>query len=84
MAYSHHERLDGRGYPVGLVGKEIHPWARICMIVDVFEALTSERPYRSPMSRRKAIELQQRDAGSAFDTDMLRCWTEIIKNDLAN
>ncbi len=84
MAYQHHERLDGKGYPVGCVDDDIHPWAKICAIVDVFEALTSHRPYRTPMPRSKALTLQQRDCGTAFDPEMFQCWKSIIQRDLAN
>ena len=78
MVYQHHERNDGRGYPVGHHADEIHPWAKICAVVDVFEALTSQRPYRSPMPRQKAIDLIERDAGTAFDEEIVRCWKAII------
>lgn len=83
MAYQHHERLDGKGYPVGCVESDIHPWARLCAVVDVFEALTSQRPYRTPMPRSKALMLQQRDSGTAFDPEMLACWKSIIQRNLA-
>jgi len=78
MVYQHHERNDGGGYPVGFQADEIHPWAKICAVVDVFEALTSQRPYRTPMPRKKAFELIERDAGTAFDEEMVRCWKAII------
>ena len=84
MAYQHHERLDGQGYPVGCVDSDIHPWARICTVVDVFEALTSQRPYRTPMPRSKALMLQQRDCGTAFDPEMLACWKSIIQQSFAS
>ncbi len=84
MAYQHHERLDGKGYPVGCVAADIHPWAKICAVVDVFEALTSQRPYRTPMARSKALALQQRDCGTAFDPEVLACWKSTIQRDLAN
>ncbi len=84
MAYQHHERLDGKGYPVGCVEENIHPWAKICAIVDVFEALTSHRPYRTPMPHSKAIALQQRDCGTAFDPEIFVCWKTIIQRDLQN
>ncbi len=82
MAYQHHERLDGKGYPVGCVESDIHPWAKLCAVVDVFEALTSQRPYRTPMPRSKALMLQQRDSGTAFDPEMLACWKSIIQRNL--
>jgi HD-GYP domain-containing protein (c-di-GMP phosphodiesterase class II) len=80
MAYQHHERIDGRGYPVGCVGSEIHPWAKLCSVVDVFEAVTSRRPYRQPLSRSKALELQERESGTAFDAEMLKCWKSVIQS----
>ncbi len=83
MAYQHHERIDGHGYPVGCHGDEMHPWAKLCAVVDVFEALTSHRPYRKPMPRSKAIVLQLRDSGTHFDTEILQCWKTIIHRDLA-
>lgn len=83
MIYQHHERIDGRGYPVGVRGDEIHAWAKLCAVVDVFEALTSHRPYRQPMSRDKALMLQQKDSGTAFDPEILACWQKIIQRDLA-
>ncbi|MEL7267744.1 MAG: HD domain-containing phosphohydrolase, partial [Planctomycetota bacterium] len=81
MVYQHHERFDGGGYPVGLTGRETHPWSRLCAVVDVFEALTSHRPYRMPMKGAKALEIQNRDKELAFDPEMLRCWELIIQND---
>lgn len=77
MVYQHHERLDGKGYPVGVVADEIHLWAKICAVVDVYEALTSFRPYRSPMPRPKVIDLMERDSGKAFDPEVLACWIKI-------
>lgn len=75
MIYQHHERLNGRGYPVGLVGPEIHPWAKICAIADVFDALTSARPYRPPDPVEDVLEYLNHRAGSDFDPEMVRCWT---------
>ncbi len=57
MVYQHHEKLDGTGYPVGVVGDEIHPWAKLCAVVDIYEALTSVRPYRTPMLQATALDL---------------------------
>ncbi|TWU20583.1 Cyclic di-GMP phosphodiesterase response regulator RpfG [Novipirellula galeiformis] len=78
MVYQHHERMDGHGYPVGCVGSEIHPWAKICAVVDVFEALTSQRPYRKPLSRNKALEVLEREGSASFDLEVLECWKSII------
>lgn len=84
MAYQHHERRDGKGYPVGCVSEDIHPWAKICAVVDVFEALTSQRPYRTPMPKSKALLLQQRDNGTAFEPEILACWKSIIQRNLTS
>ena len=80
MTYQHHERFNGSGYPVGCLGDEIHPWARLCAIVDVYEALTSHRPYRSPMSPKTALAVLDKGDGTEFDTEMLQCWRQLIKS----
>ena len=79
MTYQHHERLDGKGYPVGCVEDDIHPWAKLCSVVDVYEALTSNRPYRKAMPRKKALLIMEREIGKAFDPELFRCWQSIIK-----
>ena len=80
MVYQHHERLDGGGYPVRCEGNEIHDWARICAVSDVFEALTSNRPYRSGMSFGDAFEIMDRSSGSGFDKGIYECWKQTITN----
>ena len=80
MVYQHHEKLDGSGYPTGSVSSEIHDWAKICSVADVFEALTSVRPYRKPMSFQGAIELMERDKGRAFEPEILECWSWITRH----
>jgi HD-GYP domain-containing protein (c-di-GMP phosphodiesterase class II) len=55
----HHERDDGRGYPRGKTGAEIHPYARICRLADIYEALTSERPYHNQRSTFDALKLMK-------------------------
>jgi HD-GYP domain-containing protein (c-di-GMP phosphodiesterase class II) len=74
MVYQHHEHIDGGGYPVRVMRDEIHPWARLCAVADVFDALTCLRPYRKPMSSRSALEFMQQRAGRQFDAEMLQCW----------
>ncbi|WP_231993692.1 HD-GYP domain-containing protein [Pseudobythopirellula maris] len=78
MVYQHHERMDGGGYPTRMVGDEIHPWARICAVADVYEALTSNRPYRKALSREVTLEIMLRDSGTAFDQDCLKAWVECL------
>ncbi|GJE51770.1 3'3'-cGAMP-specific phosphodiesterase 3 [Methylobacterium tardum] len=64
---SHHERLDGKGYPRGLKGDAIAPEIRIVSVADVFDALTADRPYRSAMPLEKALGIMRADVGTAFD-----------------
>jgi HD-GYP domain-containing protein (c-di-GMP phosphodiesterase class II) len=71
MVRGHHERWDGTGYPDGLAGETIPLTARILCIADVFDALTTRRPYRAPSSREQALEIMRRDAGRMFDPELL-------------
>lgn len=66
----HHEKWDGSGYPHGLRGEEIPLPARIFAVVDVFDALTSDRPYREAWPAERALEYIEAEAGSHFDPDI--------------
>ncbi|HEV3415480.1 MAG TPA: HD domain-containing phosphohydrolase [Pirellulales bacterium] len=79
MVYQHHERLDGKGYPVQVCGDEIHPWAKLCAVADVFDAVTSARPYRKPVAIDAALEFFERRAGVAFDAEMVRCLSSLMR-----
>ena len=79
MVYHHHEKIDGTGYPVGVTGSEMHPWARICAVVDIFDAITGERPYRKPMSIPEAITHLDGIAGTHLDEEMVSCWTTAMR-----
>jgi putative two-component system response regulator len=70
IALSHHEKWDGNGYPRGIAGEDIPLWARICSIADVFDALTTDRPYRGAMSPASAMD-QMRAECSSFDPLLL-------------
>ncbi|BAS28565.1 HD-GYP domain-containing protein [Limnochorda pilosa] len=72
VAYQHHERWDGQGYPRGLAGDEIHRFARIVSVADVFDALITDRPYRPAWARHRAIGFIQAEAGHMFDPDVVR------------
>jgi len=67
IPHLHHEKWDGTGYPYGLKGKEIPLSARMFAVIDVFDALTSDRPYRSAWSKDKAIEYLKAQSGRHFD-----------------
>lgn len=71
IALYHHEKWDGNGYPHGLKGEEIPLSARIVAIADVFDALTSERPYKKAWPTEKAIALLEEEAGSHFDPTLV-------------
>jgi len=82
--YFHHERLDGRGYPEGRTGEEIPLVARILAVADAFDAMTSNRPYRSSLSYQYALEELVRCSGTQFDSLMvdafLRIWAREGRN----
>lgn len=67
IPYSHHEKWDGSGYPQGLKGEEIPLSARIFAIIDVWDALSSDRPYRKAWSEEKVIEYIKEQSGTHFD-----------------
>jgi len=69
---SHHERFDGQGYPFGISGTKIPIRARIIAIIDAFDAMTSDRPYRKAMPQKEAVEELKRCAGTQFDPELVR------------
>ncbi|MFW6022438.1 MAG: HD-GYP domain-containing protein [Halanaerobiaceae bacterium] len=68
---SHHERMDGSGYPKGIAGEDIHIFARVAAIADVFDALTSDRIYRKKWSNADVVDYLISNANSKFDQDMV-------------
>jgi HD-GYP domain-containing protein (c-di-GMP phosphodiesterase class II) len=81
IPYSHHERWDGTGYPRGIKGELIPLAARIFAIVDVWDALTSDRPYRKAWSREKTLAHIKEQSGKHFDPLVVEKFLEILKND---
>jgi len=77
--YHHHERWDGRGYLDGLKGEEIPLPARILLVVDAYDAMTSTRPYRSAMKWTEAVKELERNAGTQFDPALVKIWVEIVR-----
>lgn len=71
IAKDHHEKVDGSGYPHGLFGDEISLFGRITAIADVFDALTTRRPYKEPWSFQDALNYLQENRGSHFDTTLV-------------
>lgn len=90
IALGHHEKWDGSGYPNGKRGEEIPLFARICAVADVFDALTSIRPYKPAWEMDRAVELLQNSTGQHFDPScvdaFLQDWDSVlaIRNDHAD
>lgn len=78
IPYCHHERWDGSGYPRGLKGEEIPLSARIFAVVDVWDALTSERPYNKPWSPEKVRNYIQEQSGKLFDPHVVEVFLDMI------
>ncbi len=81
IPYCHHEKWDGSGYPRGLSGEQIPIAARIFAIVDVFDALTSERPYRPAWDRERTLAHIEEQSGSHFDPRLVRAFMEMIRDE---
>lgn len=77
----HHERFDGKGYPDKLKGEEIDLLARIISVVDAFDAMTSDRQYRSHMSVDQAIEQLVTGSGSQFDSNIVEVFVRLVRED---
>jgi HD-GYP domain-containing protein (c-di-GMP phosphodiesterase class II) len=77
----HHERVDGRGYPMGLRGEQIPIGARIISVIDAFQAITVEKPYRSSQSTEKAMLELIENAGSQFDPDVVDAFIRVLKEE---
>ncbi|MCK5268372.1 MAG: hypothetical protein KAR07_09395, partial [Spirochaetes bacterium] len=78
IAVSHHERYNGDGYPFQLSGEDIPLFGRIVSIVDVYDALTSERPYKDRWSIEKASKYILEQRGQQFDPNIVDCFFDAI------
>jgi PAS domain S-box-containing protein len=83
IPYCHHEKWDGSGYPRQLSGEQIPLAARIFAVVDVYDALTSERPYRKPWSKEQAVEYIREQAGKHFDPAISRAFCEMLGDQMS-
>ncbi len=79
IAYHHHERWDGSGYPAGLKREAIPLSARIVAIADVYDALRSDRPYKKAIAHEKAMEIIRNDSGTHFDPTLVEAFVSIEK-----
>jgi putative two-component system response regulator len=78
IADQHHEKWDGTGYPLGLRGEEIHLFPRIVAVADVFDALTSRRPYKEAWNFEDAVELIQQERGRHFDAEVVDKFISVL------
>ena len=76
IALSHHEKWDGSGYPKGLAGQDIPLYGRICAVADVFDALTSERPYKKTFTNEASLDFMKEGRGKHFDPNLLDLFIE--------
>ena len=83
IALHHHERWDGAGYPSGLSGSDIPLWGRICAVADVFDAVTSERPYKPAFPNEEALQLLRDGKGKHFDPRVVDAFFECLGDILA-
>ena len=79
IVHQHHEKLDGSGYPLGLVGSEISLEAQMTAVVDVYDALTCQRPYRPALSHEAAIRILREQAGDKLNAELVAAWQETIE-----
>ena len=78
IAYTHHERWDGQGYPNGLKGEETPIEGRILAVVDVFDALTTERPYKQAWTAEQALEEIEQQSERQFDPTVVRAFSQLM------
>ncbi|MGQ9648900.1 MAG: HD domain-containing phosphohydrolase [Phycisphaerae bacterium] len=79
MVRSHHERLDGAGYPIGLAGDQISEEARICSVIDVFDAICAARPYRGPTPPEQTLKILAEGKGNCFDPEIVDAWDASVR-----
>ena len=82
IVYAHHEHYDGSGYPRGLKGKDIPLGARLFAVVDVYDALTSARPYHIPLSHEEALTMIRKESNRHFDPEAVKAFLAISQNEL--
>ncbi|MCK4875938.1 MAG: HD domain-containing protein, partial [Sulfurimonas sp.] len=76
IALEHHEKYDGSGYPTGKSGEDIHIYARIVAIADVFDALNSRRVYKDSMDMEQVLKIMKEGRGTHFDPQLLNIFLE--------
>lgn len=84
IPYYHHERWDGSGYPQGLKGEEIPLFARLFSVVDVWDALSSDRPYRKRLPPEDVVQYLREEAGRLFDPHIVEVFLTLVDSDKAS
>ena len=79
FCFYHHERFDGNGYPFGLAGDRIPLEARIFAVVDAYDAMTSDRPYRKALSHEAAMQEIVGQSGSQFDPAVVEAFLHVME-----
>ena len=79
IPYYHHEKWDGTGYPFGFKGEKIPLAARIFAVVDVYDAMCSERPYHGPIPKEKVIAYIQEQSGHHFDPKIVKAFRKLYE-----
>lgn len=78
IAFQHHEKVDGTGYPRGLKGGEIHEFSRLAAVADVYDALTADRVYRKAYMPHEALKIINEGSGTHFDSEVVRAFMEKV------
>lgn len=78
IAQNHHEKWDGSGYPCGLAGEDIPLTGRVVAVADVFDALTTERPYKKAWPIEEAVEFLKEQSGKHFEPELIVCFIDIL------
>ena len=81
IPYCHHEHWDGSGYPRGLKGEQIPLEARIFALVDAWDAITTDRPYRRAMVKEEAVQTIRDEIGTHFDPGIAEKFLEVVMNE---
>lgn len=79
MTLNHHERLDGKGYPNSINESQISLASKICAVVDIYDAMTSTRPYRDPIPPRTVLNSMRNEIGSAIDQKVFDAWERVVE-----
>jgi HD-GYP domain-containing protein (c-di-GMP phosphodiesterase class II) len=84
IPYCHHERWDGKGYVQGLAEQQIPLWARVFSVVDVWDAMCSDRPYRQAIPRQQVFEYIQAESGKAFDPQVAKAFLDLHHQEIGS